>query len=260
MKYKAIFSDIDGTLVSFETHQVPQATKEAVEEAHRRGIKFFIATGRPYTDLKVVESLPYDGVIALNGAECRWRDGRIVERHFMNYADFRKILDMSEEYGFAVCLELNDGFFVNRITPEVVGLATKIDHDLPVVCDIDAMFREKGCGQLAVYFDKALQDKLMPKVPALDASRWMPIFADVSIKGVTKASGIQAFVREMGISVEETVSFGDGGNDIPLLQGAGFGIAMGNAGEDAKAAADHITGTVDEGGFADAMRKFVLTD
>ncbi len=258
MKYKAIFSDLDGTLVSFKTHTVPDSTREAIEEAHRKGVKFFISTGRPYTDLKVVENLPYDGVIALNGAECRWRDGRLVEEHFLDYQDFKKMLKFSEEYGFAICLELNDGFFVNKITPEVVGLATKIDHELPIVCDIDAKFQEKGCGQLAVYFNEELQNKLMPKLPGLIASRWMPIFADVSVRGVTKASGIRAFAKEMNIDISETISFGDGGNDIPMIEVAGLGVAMGNAGDDVKAAADYITDDVDMDGFANAIHKLVL--
>ncbi|MED9899909.1 MAG: HAD family hydrolase [Bacteroidales bacterium] len=257
MKYKAIFSDLDGTLVSFKTHKVPESAKQAIEEARRKGVKFFISTGRPYTDLKVAEDLPYDGVVALNGAECRWRDGRLVEEHYLDYEDFKKMMKFSDEYGFAVCLELNDGFFVNKITPEVIGLATKIDHELPIVCDIDAKFREKGCGQLAVYFNEDLQNKLMPELPGLIASRWMPIFADISVRGVTKASGISAFAKEMGISIEETISFGDGGNDIPMIEAAGLGIAMGNASDDVKAAADYITASVDDDGFAAALRKFV---
>ncbi len=255
-KYKAIFSDLDGTLVSFNTHRVPDSAKEAIEELHRRGVKFFISTGRPYTDLKVAEDLPYDGIIALNGAECRWRDGRLVEEHFIDYQDFRTMLKLSNEYSFAICLELNDGFFVNRITPEVIGLATKINHELPVVTDIDAKFREKGCGQLAVYFNEEVQNKLMPLVPGLIASRWMPIFADISVRGVTKASGIRAFVREMGIDISETVALGDGGNDSPMIKAAGLGIAMGNAGDDVKAIADYVTGTVDEDGFATSLRRY----
>ena len=97
----------------------------------------------------------------------------------------------------------------------------------------------------------------MPELPGLIASRWMPIFADISVRGVTKASGISAFAKEMGISIEETISFGDGGNDIPMIEAAGLGIAMGNAGDDVKAAADYITASVDDDGFAAALRKFV---
>ena len=61
----------------------------------------------------------------------------------------------------------------------------------------------------------------------------------------------------MGISIEETISFGDGGNDIPMIEAAGLGIAMGNASDDVKAAADYITASVDDDGFAAALRKFV---
>ena len=72
MAIKAIFFDIDGTLVSFETHEIPQSTIEAIQEAKHKGVKIFIATGRPVTlinNIKAVEHL-VDGYITFNGAYC----------------------------------------------------------------------------------------------------------------------------------------------------------------------------------------------
>lgn len=62
----------------------------------------------------------------------------------------------------------------------------------------------------------------------------------------------------MGIGIDETISFGDGGNDIPLIKAASLGVAMGNAGEELKAVAGYVTASVDEDGFAAALHKFVL--
>ena len=70
---KAIFLDVDGTLISFKTHRVPASALEALREAHARGVQLFIATGRAAADLADLEAIPYDGVAALNGADCLMR-------------------------------------------------------------------------------------------------------------------------------------------------------------------------------------------
>ena len=67
---KAIFFDIDGTLVSFRTHRVPQSALDALEAVRRRGIRLFIATGRHYSDLNNIGSLSFDAYVTLNGQYC----------------------------------------------------------------------------------------------------------------------------------------------------------------------------------------------
>ena len=61
-KFKAIFSDIDGTLVSFTTHRVPESTFKAIEQARSQGVKVIIATGRPFGDFDIIGDVPYDAV------------------------------------------------------------------------------------------------------------------------------------------------------------------------------------------------------
>ena len=68
MKTKAIFLDVDGTLISFKTHKIPQTTIDALNQVHNNGIKIIIATGRVATDLGELDSIPYDAVVSLNGS------------------------------------------------------------------------------------------------------------------------------------------------------------------------------------------------
>ena len=77
-RVKALFFDVDGTLVSFRTHRVPDSAREALREAHERGVKLYIATGRAAKDLGELEGIPYDGVVALHGSHCVTADGRTV--------------------------------------------------------------------------------------------------------------------------------------------------------------------------------------
>jgi len=258
VNYKAVFTDIDGTLVSFKTHKVPQSAIDALQAAHEKGITLIISTGRPFTDLKEVVSLPYDGVISLNGADCRWRYGSVIEQYKIQYDDFLLMQEMSRIYGFAIGLEMDEGIFVSKITPEVLDLAEKIAHPIPEVCNLEKLFLEKGCSQMCAYFDIETQKKVMPHIPNLYASRWHPGFADIDLAGISKGTGLQRFAKELGIEVSQTMAFGDGGNDIPLLQAAGLGIAMGNAGEDVKENADFVTSSVDEDGISSAITRFLL--
>ena len=257
-KFKAIFSDIDGTLVSFTTHRVPESTFKAIEQARSQGVKVIIATGRPFGDFDIIGDVPYDAVISLNGSDCRWKDGPVIRRHFIDYDEFKKMSELSDEYGFALCLELSEGFFINRITPPVLDVANTLNHSVPVPADIEEVFRTYGCGQLSAYFDAETERKVMSQVPGLCASRWHSGFVNIDVAGIDKGTALKEMAGLMGIGIDETISFGDGGNDIPLIKAAGLGVAMGNAGEELKAVAGYVTASVDEDGFAAALQRFVL--
>ena len=68
---KAAFFDIDGTLVSFRTLRIPQSAINAIGRLRQRGVKVFIATGRPRPFIDNLGELEYDGIISVNGARCR---------------------------------------------------------------------------------------------------------------------------------------------------------------------------------------------
>ena len=253
---KAIFLDVDGTLISFKTHAVPASTLDALRQAHARGVQLFIATGRAAGDLELLGEIPYDGVVALNGADCLMRDGRVVARHLIPRADFEKSLALSAALDFPVGLELNDGVFVNRVTPEVVRLAELVAHPIPEQVDLRALFDRGDCCQMCFYFDPELEKRVMAELPGLLASRWCPIFADINVRGIDKATGLAEFASHFGFAHDETMAFGDGGNDVAMLRAAGVGVAMGNACDEALNAADYVTASVDDDGIRKALERF----
>ena len=89
-----------------------------------------------------------------------------------------------------------------------------------------------------------------------ETMRWHPLFADIINKGTSKSRGIDEVIKHYGIKLEETMAFGDGGNDINMLEHAGIGVAMDNASDKVKAAADYITSSVDDNGIINALRHF----
>ena len=253
---KALLLDVDGTLLSFETHKVSQSSMDALKKVHDSGIKIVIATGRAASDLHEIDAVPYDGVIALNGAECVLRDGSVIRKVAIPVQDFRKSMELAREFDFAVALELNEGVFVNRLTPTVEQIAGIVEHPVPPVVDIEEMFERKECCQLCFYFDEETEQKVMPLLPGLSATRWHPLFADVNVAGTSKATGLSLFADYYGIEVSEIMACGDGGNDIPMLKAAGIGVAMGNASEKVQSVADFVTDTVDNNGLCKALKQF----
>lgn len=253
---KVLLLDVDGTLLSFETHKVSQSSIDALKKVHDSGIKIVIATGRAASDLHEIDAVPYDGVIALNGAECVLRDGSVIRKVAIPAQDFRKSMELAREFDFAVALELNEGVFVNRLTPTVEQIAGIVEHPVPPVVDIEEMFERKECCQLCFYFDEETEQKVMPLLPGLSATRWHPLFADVNVAGTSKATGLSLFADYYRVKVSEIMACGDGGNDIPMLKAAGIGVAMGNASEKVQSVADFVTDMVDNNGLYKALKHF----
>lgn len=253
---KAIFLDVDGTLVSFRTHEVSDSARNALLQAHARGVRLYIATGRAAGDLDPLSGIPYHGVVALNGARCVASDGRVVCSNPIPREDFERSLALAERFGFPVALELDDGVFVDRVTPQVERLARMVAHPVPVATDLRALFGRGDCCQMCFYFDAQTERRVMAELPGLAASRWCELFADINVRGVDKATGMKAFLDDCGFDLSEAMAFGDGGNDVAMLRAAGIGVAMGNACEEALAAARHVTADIDEDGLRKALEYF----
>jgi len=253
---RALFLDVDGTLVSFRTHRIAPSAVAALKEARGRGVGVFIATGRAAGDLEVLRDLPRDGVVALNGACGVLPDGTTVFSRPIPREDFERALRLSDELDFPLALELDAGIFVNRVTADVERVALEVDHPVPEATDLRALFDRTECCQMCFYCDAGREPRIMAEFPCLTANRWNPLFADINVRGVDKASGMAAMAARCGFALAEVMAFGDGGNDVPMLRAAGVGVAMGNGCPAALAAADYVTADIDDDGLRRALEHF----
>ena len=255
---KAAFFDIDGTLVSFRTHRIPQSTLEAVSRIRRQGVKVFIATGRPLPFIDNLAGLEYDGIMSVNGACCTTAEGQIISQKPVPKDDIRRLIDDAEVHPMPIAFASGDrAIAVNAgkadgHLPEVFSLLNLTPPETRPIEDalrMDVM-------QVIAFFTQEQEPRIMREVlKGCDANRWHPYFADCVAKGTSKATGIDDICRHYGIAVEDTIAFGDGGNDMTMLRHAGIGIAMGNAPEEVKNVADMVTDTVDENGISNALRR-----
>ncbi len=258
-KIKALFFDIDGTLVSFKTHQVPQSTVEAIAKAKANGVGIYISTGRPLqiiTNLKAIE--PYiDGYITTNGALCFVGD-KTVCCNPIPEADVTTLIADADEHDYAVLVVGKNGVRLYNPKPifdEVFVRdlnVTNIDTSLSAA---DILGREPIL-QLTPFFSAEHEAQLMPRLADCVSGRWHPAFTDITSKYADKGKGLEAMADFLGISIDQTMAFGDGGNDVAILKRAGIGVAMGNGGEPAKQSADYITTSVDDNGVWNALKHF----
>ena len=91
----------------------------------------------------MITAVPYDGIIALNGADCVLLDGTVIRRYLIPKDDFKKAMEIAKAFDFAVAIELDEGVFVNRLTPTVERIAKIVEHPIPAVVDIEELFDRK---------------------------------------------------------------------------------------------------------------------
>lgn len=261
---KALFFDIDGTLVSFETHKIPVSTIEALTAAKAKGIQIFISTGRPGTIINNLSALQdrglIDGYITMNGGYC-FVDKEVIYKSTIPTADIEVLMNYCTSKNIP-CIVVGEHDICVCHPNELVK---KIFHDFLKVDVIPARTPEEALQigeifQMTPFITEEEEREILPSIPNCEIGRWFPAFVDITAKGNTKQKGIDEIICHFGIRLEETMAFGDGGNDISMLRHAGIGIAMGNAKDDVKAAADYVTTGVDDNGIANAMRHFKIID
>lgn len=256
-KIKALFFDIDGTLVSFKTHRIPDSARKAIEEVRSRGVKVFISTGRLLRHAKQAADIEVDGYITVNGGHCVTSAGEeIYVREFPREV-VERIFALGEEYGFHSALLTEQDIYVGRIDERVQYIADLINIP-PVVADLRQVLDEQPVLQVCPYIEEDMERKIVPLMPECVPTRWLPLFMDFNLKGVDKASGAERVAQYYGLKMEEVMAFGDGGNDISIVQAAGVGVAMDNACDELKAVADYVTTSVDDDGVYNALKHFEL--
>ena len=110
-----------------------------------------------------------------------------------------------------------------------------------------------------LFFDESLDEELIPELramfPQFDYVRWHQTAVDVLPKGVNKLTGCQSVLEDLGMEAEHAYAFGDGLNDMEMLQGLGTGIAMGNAHPRLKEVADRVAESIQHDGLAKMVRQ-----
>lgn len=259
---KAIFFDIDGTLISFTTHKMPETTKMALQMLRNRGIKLFIATGRSLKTVPGKDFLgfEFDGYAAFNGQYCVDQE-QILHDMCLSVDDIQEILAYAKEHQIACQFMELDHDYYNVINDKVLELHKFLGDTIPKFkVDDTARALTNRTYQICAFIAEAEEAAFFKHLPGCKAVRWNPLFVDVIPKDGGKPVGLQNILKHYGFTREECMAFGDGGNDIEMLKYAGIGVAMGNASDKVKKTADYVTEDVDNDGIWQALLQYGLIE
>lgn len=258
MEKKILFFDIDGTLYN-SNKELPQATREAIDAARANGHEVAIATGRsPYFLEEVAKELAVDSYVSFNGQYVVYK-GKLISGSPLPLETMERMVDMAYKEDSPLVF-LDDEKMSSTInTHEVQVSMDSLFYPMPTVAP--KAYSLKPIYQILLYGDAAVEADYRKAFPELHFIRWHEYSLDVINKGVSKAYGIEQFLKHTDFEAKDVVVFGDGLNDREMLEAfseRGTSVAMGNGVDEAKRAATFVTDHVDHDGLSKAMKKIGL--
>lgn len=279
MNHKLIFIDIDGTLFDHKKDAIPESAKEAILSAKSKGHKIFLSTGRPYADIdQEILDFPLDGMIVSCGAVVYVENKPIYcetypQKELITLIQFM----LDNNIGFSL-----DGIHKNYLSEEALiclsNIILKNNEDSELS---RAMMAKNNCFPFEEMKEEDLKEvvkisiftknkesceKLFQKIPDsltgfMYKNNHLDLYnGEISIKGLTKATGLKQIANYLNVPIEDTIAIGDSLNDLDILQAAGLSICMGNGADECKKAADFTTKDISDDGLAYALKHFNLAD
>lgn len=257
---KAIFLDLDGTLNNDEKVITPR-TKAALMAAQEQGVRLVLASARPspglHKERDALQLQRYGGVLmSYNGG--RIVDavtGEILFETFMDLQQAKEILRELEKLPVTPILDDGQQFYVtDRSAYKVQYECENNRMDCTQVPDLEEFLAFSPVKILMSVLPEQLLDvqkqieKILPE--SLTVVQTAPFYLEIIPACINKGQGLRDTCCALGLTPGDTVAFGDAENDIPMLQAAGIGVAMGNAADIVKAAADAVTGSNNADGIA----------
>jgi len=277
MDIQAIVLDIDGTLLTSD-RKITKKTKEALLTAQEAGIKLLLASGRSTFGLvpfaKELNMQKYGGLlIANNGAMVTDASGNKMHlNETIHQTPVKSLIQHIQYFDAHVMLmdhkklhtmNVEQAVIETEKGPLNVVIAESEDCGLEIVehahlNDFNEPVTKITIAAKPTKLSEMSKELMAPIEQEVSHAFTSPHFIEIMKKGVDKAYGLDAALETLGISNKQAIAFCDGENDLPLIQHAGIGVAMGNATENVKKHADLITHTNDNDGIAEVLKTHIL--
>lgn len=252
-----LFFDIDGTLIGERDHIMPESAREAIAAARRNGHICAVNTGRTkkLVGPDVEKLAEFDAFLMGCGTMITCGEKVLFHKSFSS-GEAQEIIDALQRLGIDAVLEGS----VNNYRDSLDRMFTQTFRDFALhFTDKSYGSLEEAAGnydKLYAYVDdiapmKAFQEQFADRLDFVDRQKG---FFEIMPKGCSKASAMERLAEALGIPMSRTAALGDSTNDIPMLQRARYGIAMGGSPESVKAAADYVTTDLEKDGVWNALK------
>lgn len=241
-EFKLIALDMDGTLLN-DQQEISEENRAAIAKAQQQGVHVVLSTGRSLlTCREYAQSLQLSSyLITVNGSEIWDESGQLVERKLIDASHIEKMWNLTQEHKLNFWAVTTDKVWRDEFPEDIASQEwLKFGYDIP-----DDALREEVLKQIAGISDFEISNSSLTNL-------------EINALGINKAKGIMTVCDRLGISMDEVIAMGDSLNDMAMIEAAGCGIAMGNAQEAVKEAADWVTDTNVNNGVAKAISHWVL--
>lgn len=254
---RAVFVDFDGTLYSHQTNRIPPSAVEAIDTLRDNGILVFFCTGRSYPEFSQFDlsMISVDGMILNNGQLATDQNGKIIYKKPIEGNLKERLIDIYNSKKLPMYLSCKDYMILNCITQKVIDTQNAVSSNAPE----PSKYQNEDFYMASVIAESRQDyDLIMSFEDIAEVTCWHKDAYDIVPKGIHKASGIDEILKIYGIGLDQTMAFGDGDNDIEMIEHCRIGIAMGNSIDELKKVADHVTSDIDEDGLYNALKYFQL--
>jgi Cof subfamily protein (haloacid dehalogenase superfamily) len=254
---RAIFFDVDGTLLDSKSHQVPVSTIETLKILKQKGYKLALATGRNFDACKktgITEMIDWDGYVTSNGQQLFDANQKSFYHYVMDPDVVRQIENIVIEDDLNMQFEGHPDFM--RFEPDDNVIASHTFFKLPIPSLVKA-YQGEDVDMILVYAPRGYDYQ---KFMDIEGTLVMPgesHYADIVSSTHSKYTGIKQ-ILELWQLPFEYIAFGDSLNDMEMFRNAKISVAMGNANAQLKVVATHITLSVMEDGIFHACKKLNL--
>ena len=266
--YKLVAIDMDGTLLK-EDKTISERTKNAIQSAREMGVTVVLATGRPIEGVsRYLEELNMysddDYVLSYNGALIqKTKSKEAVAKVALKGEDLHYLRNLSNELGVHIHAFSEEKGLITPKNSKYTEVEANINNIEIHEMNIDNISDDEVIIKIMMIDEPEILGPAMEKLPKdvyekYTVVRSTPFFLEFLNKEVNKGVGVEMLAKYLGIKREEVMTLGDAGNDLHMIEYAGLGVAMANAFDEVKKAADYITDTNENDGVAKAIEKFIL--
>lgn len=269
MSIRLIAIDMDGTLLN-EHNLLTANTIATIKTAKTRGIKIVLCSGRPLTGLKAFFPQlglvdPGDYAITYNGAMVQEADsGKVLLAHTLNYQQFLELTNLANQLHVHSHAEDEANMYTPNRDISRYSVRESYLVNMPLFYRQPEEFAaDKQFAKVMFIDEPELLAKAKAQIPQNFFDRYYfvnsePFFLEALNPKASKGNAVADLAAKLNLDLTEVMAIGDQANDLPMIQVAGLGVAMGNAIPEVKAAAQVITATNAEDGVAQAIRQYAF--
>lgn len=245
---KIIFFDVDGTLIDMEKKKISDKIIETLIQLKNREVILCIATGRSPIALPHFDEVVFDAFLTFNGSYCFNKQGTIYKNP-IPIRDVATIVENAKLLDRPVAIATSDKTVANGKDADLIEYFSFAHQEVVVAEDFDTVMHNEEIFQLMLSSRKEDYSKIMQDTSSSKITAWWDRAVDIIPSNSGKGTGIAKILDYYGLDKSEALAFGDGNNDLEMLEAVGWGVAMDNASDELKVIADEVIGHVAQDGI-----------